>query len=48
MPQLEPFYFVNSIITVILTLSLTIWVLSVIILPLFPLLQLSRLFIVKL
>ena len=48
MPQLIPFSFVSSIIAVIIFLGVTIWVLSVIILPLFPRLQLSRLFIIYL
>lgn len=48
MPQLIPFSFISSIITIIVFLGITIWVLSVIILPLFPFLQLTRLFVIQL
>lgn len=48
MPQLIPFYFVNQITFVILTLFIITYVLSIYILPLFVNLFVTRVYVTKL
>ena len=48
MPQLLPFSFISSVTWLILLLGATVWILSVLILPLFPRAQVARMLIVLL
>ena len=48
MPQLLPFPFISSATYVLVLLGISIWALSVLILPLFPRVQLARMIMVRL